>query len=130
MQSDRDKAKEADKEPKTPKEDFKVVTKKKKLVPKQLIEISLNKDKADKFKKEVQHNCGVRTMYWNHTKNYSPFNKQEEENYVAEKVKKYRLSKFLSFFIEKNYHYSLLRRFIKEYTKESPFNPEDRYKVR
>lgn len=129
MQSDRDKDKNEAKEPTTPKEDFKVVTKKKKLVPKQLVETALNQDKADKFKLEIQHNCGVRTMYWNHTKNYSPFHKQEIENYVAEKAKKYKLTKFLSFFLEKNYQYSLLRKFIKEYIKEQPFQPEERFKV-
>jgi biotin synthase-like enzyme len=114
---------------KTPKEQLKVISKKKKFLPRQLIETALNKDKAEKLKKEIRFECGVRTLYWNHTKNYSTLNKQEEDNYVAEKVKKYNLSKFLTFFMEKNYQYSLLRKFIREYIKDEPFSPEDRQKV-
>jgi hypothetical protein len=114
---------------KTPKEQLKVTSKKKKLPPRQIIEMALNKDKAEKLKKEIRMECGVRTLYWNHTKNYSTLMKQEEENYVTEKIKKYNLSKFLTFFMERNYHYSLLRKFLREYTKNEPFRPEDRQKV-
>lgn len=114
---------------KTPREQLKVMNKKKKVLPRQIIETALNKDKAERLKKEIRVECGVRTLYWNHTKNYSTFMKQEEENYVLEKIKKYNVSKFLSFFMGRNYHYSLLRKFLREYTRTEPFKPDDREKV-
>ena len=128
MQNDNENHGDAQEE-RTPKEQLKITNKKRKLPPKQIIEYALNKDKAEKLKTEIRVECGVRTLYWNHTKNYSTLMKQEEDNYVSEKIKKYNLSKFLTFFTEKNYHYSLLRKFLHEYTKKEPFKPEDRQKV-
>lgn len=129
MQNDSRNSESNEKDKKKTNESLKVISKKKKIAPKQILETAMNKDKAEKLKKEIRNECGVRTMYWNHTKNYSTLMKQEEDNYVSEKVKKYNISKFLSFFLQKNYHYSLLRKFVREYIKNEPFKPEDRQKV-
>jgi hypothetical protein len=110
-------------------EALKVTNKQKKLTPKQIINKALNKEKADKLKSEIRLEHGVRTLYWNHTKNYSKQMQLEESNYVAENVKKYTLHKFLKFFMEKPYHFSMIRKFVHEYLQKEALKPEDRYLV-
>ena len=101
----------------------------KKLTAKQISEWALNQEKADKFKNEVRYGFGVKTLYWNHTKNYSKIFKQEEQLYVEEKAKKYQVGKFLRYFEEKAYHYSLLRKFVREYFTKRPFEKSERVRV-
>lgn len=112
------------------KESLSLTNRAKRLTPKQIVQTALNKAKAEQLKIEIQHSYGLRSMYWNHTKNYAKFVKDGEDLYVKEQIKKYPIAKFLDFFLEKPYNYSLARRFLKEYIKKDPFTPDTRKKVR
>lgn len=108
------------------KETISVTNKTKRFTPKQIAANAMNKEKADKFKNEIRYGFGVKTVYWNHTKNYSKIFKQDEQTYVEDHAKKYPVRKFLRYFEKKAYHYMLLRKFVREYFKKQPFNEEER----
>src|SRR3990167_4698415 len=98
---------------------------KKKYTPKQLIIIALSREKSDKFKADLQREHGVVSFYWNHAGSYSKVIHQEEQLTIQEAVKKYKVSDYLITMLSKPYQSTMVREFIREYTKLQPLERAD-----
>lgn len=102
---------------------------KKKFTPKQLIGIALSREKSDKFKQELQREHGLVSIYWNHTGGYSKFLQQDEQLSIQNSAQKYKVSDYLATMLKKHYQTTMVREFIKEYSKQAPLEGVDRLHV-